>query len=235
MRLLDRWLVQAFAESFDVQEPILEIGAHQLVAGNPLMDLRPFFPHKKYIGSDMRPGPGVDQVYDGSCLGLKDRSVGTVVTVSTVEHVFDIFGAFKEILRVLSDKGAMLVTSHMDCGIHGYPSDYWRFTPEAFYRLLEPLPARVVGYQGLSYHPHAVFALGFTEAPTDFQMRVAQFQSRLEQCIMAWSSTRPVRDKMTLFRRRVFWRIFGSKDAYRKLRDENTIGWHCVSPKREVW
>src|SRR5262245_48493612 len=145
MTLLDRLLVQTFAKVFQVREPILEIGSHQLrEGGNPYQNLRPFFQAKKYIGSDFSPGPGVDCVTDATRLGIKQGSVGTVVMVSTIEHIFRVFDAFEQVTGVLSKCGALIVTSHMDCGIHAYPSDYWRFTPEAFARLLDGFPAKII-------------------------------------------------------------------------------------------
>lgn len=228
MRTIDRLFVQAFTESFEVHEPILEFGSHQLKPeGDPFQDLRPLFPGRKFIGSDMRPGPGVDWVQDATRLGIKDRSVGTVISVGTIEHVFSIFDAFWETDRVLSEKGVVIVTSVMDCGVHGYPSDYWRFTPEAFLRLLDPYPAKIVAYQGISYNPHAVFGIGFKGAPPDFAERAARFRVKFEQASKALEKAQPMRSKITRFRRLVSWRVFGSKDAYRKLRDEYVVGWHC--------
>jgi SAM-dependent methyltransferase len=228
MRMIDRILVSLFAEAFELGDPILEIGSHQLAAGDPNMDLRSYFPGKRYIGSDMRRGPGVDQVQDVTKLGLKDGSVGTIVSVGTVEHVFRIFDAFKEMDRVLVDDGALLVTSHMDYGIHGYPSDYWRFTPEAFVRLLDSFPVKLVGYQGLSYHPHAVFGLAFRRKQGMID-RVERFRSNFERSVSTLQGREPTRNRVKRLRRLIMWRVFGSKDAYRKLRDEHTVGWHCIS------
>ncbi|HEX4969324.1 MAG TPA: class I SAM-dependent methyltransferase, partial [Nitrospiraceae bacterium] len=88
MTELDRLLVQTFTRVFQPGEPVLEIGSHQLKAGgDPSHDLRPFFPGRKYIGSDFSPGPGVDCAADATKLGIRERTIGTVVMVSTIEHV----------------------------------------------------------------------------------------------------------------------------------------------------
>lgn len=227
MREIDRLLVRAFAESFPIEGPVVEIGSHQLQdGGNSWQDLRPFFIGKKYIGCDIQPGPGVDRVEDVTKLSFQDRSIGTVIMVSTIEHVFGVFDAFHEIDRVLSNRGAIVVTSHMDCGIHAYPSDYWRFTPEAFRRLLEPFPLKLVGYQGLAYNPHLVFGIGFKTSPPEFRDQVEQFRSRVHHYIDADKQRRSIHQKITRWRRLLSWRVFGSKDAYRKLRDEDVLGWH---------
>ena len=227
MTLLDRLLVQAFVKIFRGSEPIFEIGSHQLrEGGNPYQDLRPFFSGRKYIGSDFSPGPGVDCVADATHLGIKRGSIGTVVMVSTVEHIFRVFDAFEQVDGVLSNKGALIVTSHMDCGIHAYPSDYWRFTPEAFSRLLDDFPAKIVGYQGLSYNPFVVFGIAFKVVPENFDQLAAQFRRELESSMKSASGALPFKNRLSRMRRLFLWRVFGSKDAFRKLRDEHVIGWH---------
>ncbi|HKT34260.1 MAG TPA: methyltransferase domain-containing protein [Nitrospira sp.] len=226
MTLLDRLLVQTFVKIFSVSEPVFEVGSHQLrEGGNAYQDLRPFFIGKKFIGSDFSPGPGVDCATDATQLGIKQGSVGTVVMVSTIEHIFRVFDAFDQVHRVLSPGGTLIVTSHMDCGIHAYPSDYWRFTPEAFARLLDNFPAKIIGYQGLSYNPFVVFGVAFKSPPENFNELSAQFRLALERAMKEASGVFPVKDKMARYRRLVLWRLFGSKDAYRKLRDEHVIGW----------
>jgi len=227
MTLLDRLLIQTCVKLFQLGDPVLEIGSHQLKeGGNPYQDLRPFFPGRKYIGSDFSPGPGVDCAADATRLGIRERTVGTVVMVSTIEHVFRVFDAFEEISRVLAAHGAVVVTSHMDCGIHAYPSDYWRFTPEAFARLLDHFPAKIIGYQGLSYNPFVVFGIGFKEVPQNFDQVAARFRRELEQSMNTAKGALPMKRKMSRMRRLFLWRLFGSKDSFRKLRDEYVIGWH---------
>ena len=226
MTLLDRLLVQTFVKTFQVREPIFEIGSHQLrEGGNPYQDLRPFFRGKKYIGSDFASGPGVDCVTDATKLGIKHGSVGTAVMVSTIEHIFRVFDAFAELRAALSGQGSLIVTSHMDCGIHAYPSDYWRFTPEAFARLLDDFPAKIVGYQGLSYNPFVVFAVAFKTTPKNFDELSTRFRFELERSVTDAKVAIPFKQKMLRRRRLILWRLFGSKDAFRKLRDEYVIGW----------
>jgi len=118
------------------------------------------------------------------------------------------------------------VTSHMDCGIHAYPSDYWRFTPEAFARLLDDFPAKIIGYQGLSYNPYVVFGIAFKVVPENFDKLAAQFRLELEGAMRKASAALPFKGKVSRMRRLFLWRVFGSKDSFRKLRDEYVLGWH---------
>jgi hypothetical protein len=223
MREIDVFLVQQFSECFRPSEPILEIGSRLLENGT---DLRKFFLGKSYFGTDFISGNGVDQLHDASCLGVRTGSIGTVVSVSTIEHVFKISEMFNEVFRVLNPDGAVLVSSHMDFGIHGYPSDYWRFTPEAISLLLGPCKAKIVGYQGLSYQPHCVFGLGFKTMPQDFDDKAQRFRSQLESQVYRMKNGLSVGAKFKRMRQLASFRAFGSRDAYKKTRDEYRLGWH---------
>src|SRR5262245_44236115 len=80
-------VARALAETFDLPGPVLEIGSYQVPGQEAIADLRPLFPDKPFTGLDARPGPGVDLVADVECLPYPDASVGTVVALSTFEHV----------------------------------------------------------------------------------------------------------------------------------------------------
>ncbi len=125
-----------------------------------LANLRPIFPGKMFIGCDMRNGKGVDRVDNVECLSLIDESVGTVLILDTLEHVENCFKAMDEIYRILKKDGIVVMSSVMDFPIHDYPSDFWRFTPEAFKLLLNKFPIKIIGLQGNPNHPHTVFAIG---------------------------------------------------------------------------
>jgi SAM-dependent methyltransferase len=156
-----RGVVRAVAESFDLPEPILEIGSYQVPGQEAIGELRPLFPGREYVGVDARPGPGVDLVADVECLPCDDRSVGTVVAVSTFEHVPRFWKGFEEVARVLRPGGALVVAVPFHFHIHDYPSDYWRFTPEALQLLLRDYPTKIVGWHGPDTRPSNVWALAF--------------------------------------------------------------------------
>ena len=89
------------------------------------------FPGKEYLGVDVRPGPGVDLVQDVQDMALPDCSVGTVLALSTLEHVPHFWRGLDEIHRVLRPDGALLVCCPFYFHLHEHPSDFWRFSPEA--------------------------------------------------------------------------------------------------------
>jgi SAM-dependent methyltransferase len=156
-------LARAAAETFELPGPVLEIGSYQVAGQEALADLRGLFPGKPYVGVDMRPGPGVDCVANVEALPQADGSVGTVLALSTFEHVAHFWRGFAEVRRVLRPDGALLVSVPFYFHVHGYPSDYWRFTPEALHLLLEDYPSRVVGWHGPARRPLNVWALAFRE------------------------------------------------------------------------
>lgn len=168
-----QWLITNFVAELgqlvDLPEPIVEFGSLQ-VEPDQSGDLRPVFAGKTFIGTDLRPGPGVDRVEDLRALSFANEEVGTALCIDTLEHCQDPVAACREMHRVLRPGGVCAVTSVMWFPIHAYPHDYWRFTPEGLRLLLSPfdyLWARGVGHPLLPTQVVAVAAkdrdLGLTE------------------------------------------------------------------------
>jgi SAM-dependent methyltransferase len=120
----------------DLPEPIVEFGSLQVEAAQD-GDLRRLFAGRDFTGTDFRAGPGVDRVEDLRALTFADGEVGTALCLDTLEHCEDPVRACRELARVVRrDGGVCVISSVMLFGIHGYPSDYFRFTPEAFRSML---------------------------------------------------------------------------------------------------
>jgi SAM-dependent methyltransferase len=147
------------AKAIELPEPIVEFGSLQVEADQD-GDLRPLFTGRDFVGTDMRPGPGVDRVEDLRGLSYGDGEVGTALCLDTLEHCADPRAACQEMHRVLAPGGICVIASVMLWGIHGYPNDYWRFTPEGFRVLLEPFDDAVVGAVGDPDIPYNVVAVG---------------------------------------------------------------------------
>ena len=156
-------MARAVAETFDLPEPILEVGSYQVAGQEKIAELRGLFPGKEYLGVDVRPGPGVDLVQDVQELALPDCSVGTVLALSTFEHVPHFWKGLEEVRRVLRPGGALLLACPFYFHVHDYPSDFWRFTPAALEMLLEDYPSKIIGWHGPSTRPANVWALAFSE------------------------------------------------------------------------
>lgn len=119
----------------ELPAPIVEFGALQVEEGQD-GDLRPLFAGREFIGTDFRAGPGVDRIEDLRALSFADGEIGTAICLDTLEHCEDPVGASRELCRVVADGGVCVISSVMLFGIHGYPNDYFRFTPEAFRSML---------------------------------------------------------------------------------------------------
>ncbi len=132
---LIRRFVQDLQRAEAMPAPVFDFGS-MLVEDDQDGDLRPLFPGVPFTGVDMRPGPGVDAVMDLRALELPDASVGTALCLDTLEHCEDPPQACRELARVTADGGICVIASVMLFGIHAYPSDYFRFTPEAFRSML---------------------------------------------------------------------------------------------------
>ena len=151
--------VADLAGAIEFPDPIVEFGSMQVEEGQP-NDLRPLFPGRTFIGTDLREGPGVDRVEDLRSLSFADGEVGTALCLDTLEHVTDPLAACREMHRVVADGGLCVITSVMLIGIHGYPNDYWRFTPEGFRALLADFDDVDVASMGDPGCPFWVFGAG---------------------------------------------------------------------------
>jgi SAM-dependent methyltransferase len=161
-----QWLITNFlaelGQLIDLPEPIVEFGSLQVEA-DQANDLRPVFAGKAFIGTDLRPGPGVDRVEDLRSLSFAENEIGTALCIDTLEHCADPLTACRELHRVLRPGGVCAVSSVMLFPVHAYPHDYWRFTPEGLRLLLAPfeyLWVTGVGHPLLPTHVVAVGAKG---------------------------------------------------------------------------
>ncbi len=164
MRHSIKQFVDIVAQTLPIAEPIYEFGSYQVAGQQGFADLRPVFPGKQYVGCDMRPGPGVDQVLDLHNIDLPDSAAATVLCLDTLEHVEYPHRAVEEIYRILKPGGIAVISSVMKFPIHDYPHDYWRFTPEAFKSLLKPFSQAYVDSAGDDLFPHTVVGVGVKEA-----------------------------------------------------------------------
>jgi len=153
-------LAKLIGETASLLEPVVEVGSFQVPGQEEYADIRPFFQGKEYIGCDMRSGPGVDRIENVEKMTFQDDSVGTLLMLDTLEHVANCHDAMREAFRVLKPGGFVAIVSVMDFPVHLHPSDYWRFTPQAFDLLLEPFHQRWVFFQGNPFCPHTVIGYG---------------------------------------------------------------------------
>lgn len=108
-------------------------------------------PHaKKYVMTDMAEGLDVDVVADAHTLKpFTTSSFDAYIAVSVYEHLRQPWVAAKQAHRVLRNEGILLVVTHQTFPIHGYPSDFYRFTDVALASLFADVGFEVLdaGYQ----------------------------------------------------------------------------------------
>jgi SAM-dependent methyltransferase len=120
---------------------VLEIGSKKY-KDHADLGLREFFLRKKknkinFVGCDVSEGEGVDVVVDVSlprsqvAARLSGKTFDTIFCVSVMEHIPNIFSAASNIQSILRAGGSFFISVPFVFRYHGYPGDFWRFTPEA--------------------------------------------------------------------------------------------------------
>lgn len=121
---------------------IVEIGSQDI--NGSLKDHSPST--AEYIGLDFVPGKSVDIVLqDAYHFPLADNSTDVVVTSSCFEHSQFFWETFMEALRILKPTGVMYINVPSNGPYHTYPTDNWRFYPDAAKAL-----ANYANYKGVN-------------------------------------------------------------------------------------
>jgi len=116
-----------------LEEPYLEVGSKDY---GDRENLRAKFPNKKYVGIDMLSGKNVDKVIDLTLpfekidKKLNGMRFSTIFCFSVLEHCDNPFMMAENLTKLLKPKGKLVLGVPFSFKIHGYPSDYWRFTYE---------------------------------------------------------------------------------------------------------
>lgn len=152
-------LARATFETFSCPEPILEVGSCEVTGQERIADLRRFHPDTRYVGTDLRQGAGVDVVAHVESLPYKDRTFGTVIALNLLEHVPRFWIGIEELQRVMRDDGLLIISCPFYFRVHGFPSDYWRFTPAAFRLLLARMPSKVIACHGPKKRPLSTWGI----------------------------------------------------------------------------
>jgi hypothetical protein len=112
---------------------VLELGTKQSVAGRSTMH-RDWVPHAaEFLGTDIEDGMDVDIVADAHMLSrvVGDERFDVILSCSTFEHFKYPTLAAHELMKALKVGGTLYVQTHQSFPLHGYPSDYFRFSREA--------------------------------------------------------------------------------------------------------
>ena len=173
-------LLDALSRTVPFPEPIYEFGSFRVPGQEHLPDVRDYFSGKRFVGCDLRPGPGVEEMQDLHALSVPNDSIGTAVLFDTIEHVRDPWTAMRELHRCLKPGGMVFMTSVWYFPIHAYPDDYFRFTASGFLTLFEPFDTPVVEMCGLKRLPHTVVGIA-SKGPME-----AGVEDSIRREIAAW-------------------------------------------------
>jgi hypothetical protein len=116
---------------------VLEAGAYD-VNGSARPALEAHGP-LRYVGTDMRDGPGVDVVCAAEDLPVLfgDAWADVVITTEMLEHAADWQAAMAGLIRVLGLGGPLVLTTRSEgAGYHAHPQDFWRFSVPAMRQIL---------------------------------------------------------------------------------------------------
>ena len=152
-----------------VQAPVLELGS--LIDEDYQWDrygsFRESFKPTEFIGMDLRAGRNVDKVGD-ICEAVINPLPHTILCLDMLEHCFEFDKYIHRMFSLLPEGGVLVVTTPFRIHLHGYPSDYWRFTPDAHQKILRKyfphvVTGRVDNHGNLEY-PLMVLSVAFKAA-----------------------------------------------------------------------
>lgn len=136
-----------FFENLTSNPRILELGT--LRWGKDSTHHRALFPKEcEHIKSDVQAGIDVDIVADAHSLSevFECNSFDAVFASSVWEHLHSPWIAAKEVLKILKPGGVFYVCTHQTFPIHGYPSDFFRFTDKALEHIFSDASEIVSSY-----------------------------------------------------------------------------------------
>jgi SAM-dependent methyltransferase len=143
--------------------PFLEVGSKDY---GTTQDLRSLFSEgNEYFGIDMEDGPGVDIVIDLTedfkhvDTKFGKRRFGTIFCLSVLEHCDDPFKMAQNLTLLLKPDGQICIFVPFTWQIHGYPNDYWRFTPEGIKKLFPRIKFDMEQSLAVTSNPHDFYII----------------------------------------------------------------------------
>ena len=133
-------VVNAFREKLNgIKNPkILELGTGRWDVNKATHHKAWSPPDSTYVMSDIFSGVDVDVVADAHDLSpFENEEFDAFIAISVWEHLRKPWLAAQAAHRVLKPGGILLVETHFAFPVHGYPSDYCRWTDEGLKGLFD--------------------------------------------------------------------------------------------------
>ena len=91
-----------------------------------------------YLALDISAGPGVDLLLgENGRIDAADSSFDVVISGQTIEHCWNFWELFAEMVRVCSDDGLLILVAPSEGHEHRFPVDCYRFFPDSFQALAD--------------------------------------------------------------------------------------------------
>jgi SAM-dependent methyltransferase len=111
--------LEKFLERHATSKRVLDIGS----GGS---SYHRFFPNR--LSVDINPDCKPDIVANAHHLPFKDGEFEVILSTEMLEHVEDPFQVERELRRVVSSRGILILSTRFVFPLHETPHDYWRFT-----------------------------------------------------------------------------------------------------------
>lgn len=122
-----------------IEPRVLELGTLRWDQDHPTHH-KAWLPNaSEYVMCDIAAGVDVDVVADAHALAdrFPPASFDVAILISVLEHLQRPWIAIDQLARVVAPGGLVHVATHQTFPIHGYPSDYFRFTREALVSIFD--------------------------------------------------------------------------------------------------
>lgn len=117
---------------------VLELGTLQWTPGKSTHHSSWLPPGSTHVKSDVKAGKDVDVVADAHDMSpFSDGEFDVLIAISVWEHLRKPWIAASAANRVLKPGGLLYVATHHTFPVHGYPSDYCRWTDEGLKGLFD--------------------------------------------------------------------------------------------------
>ncbi len=136
-----------WAPTLDATGSVLEVGTKQAVEGESTHSQDEFTQVRRenYLMIDVEDGSDVDLVADLHKLPTDwTGRFDAFIAVAVFEHLERPWIAAKEVARILKPGGRCYIATHQTFPLHGYPSDFFRFSREALSLIFEDAGIRTL-------------------------------------------------------------------------------------------